>query len=143
MGRGVVASAAVFSLCLLAGTAYCQELTEREKQIFYDGAELEMSITSEMLEGNQQIEFAQVIGRYGITEEQLDDIIERGRKMPLSAEEERVAQDIREKLSPLPAGPLTEAELRILRDLSLKHGMRLGQVGSVLVRILPEEEEEE
>ncbi len=138
----IVISAA---LLIFASLAYCQGLTQQELGIYYDAAwemldaEYQMSINMyDDPEERVEARIQQFLDRNGITQEQLEDIINRGNMMPFTPEEEMLYQDltisITEDLTP-------EEAMAVLRDLANEHGMSLGQVSSVFARAIASEDE--
>ncbi len=128
----------ILSLFLCLPLAYCQELTSDELKIFYDAAEYEISIAEQVLAGDDDA-IAKAEGfasRYGLTYEELTDLVDRGSGMSLTATEEQVARELRERLSDPKGEEMHSADdIRVMKELANKYGMPLGQVGSILVRM--------
>jgi hypothetical protein len=131
---GIIVVAAVF---LFLSLSYCQELSDKERSIFYDAAwlalqgEYQISIDSqggiEEVEGKMQ----QLLDQNNLTPDQLKDIIERGNKMPFTPAEEQLVQEmdreITDNLTP-------DKTMAVLNKLANKYGMSISQVSSVFTR---------
>lgn len=139
MKKKWILSVLILSLFLCPPLAYCQELTSNELKIFYDAAEYEINIAEQVLAGNDVSldslpgEFA---SRYGLTDEGVRDLVDRGERMPLTSTEEQVARELRERLSNPNGEEMYSADnIRVMKELANKYGMPLGQVGSIIVRM--------
>lgn len=132
---GIIMTATVF---LFSSLGYCQELSDWERKIFYDTAwkmlqlEYRLSIDPSEKEGEEaQAIMQQFLNQNSVTEEQLKDIIERGNKMPFTAAEKQLAQEMKTEITE----DLTPEEIMAtLKDLANKYGMSMGQVSSVFTR---------
>lgn len=139
MKRKRILSIVFLSLFLCLPLAYCQELTSNELKIFYDAAEYEINIAEQVLAGNN-VSLDSLPGgfasRYGLTDEGLTDLVDRGERMPLTSTEEQVARELRERLSNPTGEEMHSADdIRVMKELANKYGMPLGQVGSIIVRM--------
>lgn len=126
---------------LSASLSYCQELSDWERQIFYDAAEWEFSHYEDIAysdtatDEEMNIVTQKFLDQKGITKEQLKDITVRGLKMPLTATEEEVARELRNATE----NSAFDQIIVVCKNLAYKYGMSLGQVGSIFVRIQEEE----
>ncbi len=128
----------ILSLSLCLPLAYCQELTDQELKIFYDAAEYEVSIAEQVLAGDDVSLDSLPKGfasRYGLTDEELTDLVDRGSRMPLSAKEEEVADELEKRISVSIEKERTLDDINIMKELANKYGMSIGQVGSIFIRM--------
>lgn len=131
----IMITAAIF---LFVSLGYCQELSDRERKIFYDAAwealqaEYQLSIDPDGVDEEYGQDMMQrLLDQNGITKEQLEDIIERGNKMPFTAAEEQLSRELKTRIT----DDLTPDEIMdTLDDLANEYGMRVGQVSSVFTR---------
>ena len=129
---------------LFSSIGYPKELSARERQIYYDAA-------WEMLEAEYQLstnwyndpggmiekKMGRFLNKNGITQNELDDIIERGNEMSFSDAEEKVSYE----LDMIHTDDLTPDEsMNALKNLASKYGMSVGQVTTVFTRKLAWEE---
>ena len=129
----LILSALILSLFLYLPLAYCQELTSNELKIFYDASEYSLKA---QIEGNNSDSLPQdFASQYGLTEEQLEDVMIRGWGIPLNATEEEVADELKKRLSGPKGEQMTPDDMDIMKELADKYGMSLGQVGSIFVRM--------
>ena len=129
-----ILSVLILSLFLCLPLAYCRELTSNELKIFYDAAEYQLKAQTS---GNNSDSLAQdFASQYGLTEDELADLMTEGYRIPLNATEEQVAEELKKRLSsPRGEKMMTSDDMNIMKELANKYGMSLGQVGSIFMRM--------
>ena len=128
-----ILGALILSLFLCLPLAYCQELTSKEAKIFYDAVEC---IVKAQVDGNNSDSVAQdFASQYGLAEDELADIMVEGYRIPLNATEEKVAVELKKRLSNPRGEKMTPDDMNIMKELANKYGLRLGQVGSIFIRM--------
>jgi hypothetical protein len=133
MKRKLILSIVILSLFLYLPFAYCQELTSNELKIFYDAVEYQLKA---QVDGNSSDSLAQdFASQYGLAEDELADIMVEGYRIPLSATEERVADELKKRLSSPKGEQMTPDDMNIMKELANQYGMSLGQVGSIFIRM--------
>lgn len=132
----IMITAAIF---LFVSLGYCQELSDWERKIYYDTAwlvlqnEYQLSIEepSDAKVAELEAKAQQFLNQNGITQEQLEDIIRRGNKMPFSSTEEELVQEMNREIT----DNLTPDEIMVaLNNFAYEYGMSIGQVSSVFTR---------
>lgn len=129
-----ILGALILSLFLCLTLAYCQDLTSNELKIFYDAVEYELKA---QIDGNNSDSLAQdFASQYGLTEDELADIMVEGYRIPLNATEEKVADELKKRLSnPRGEKTMSSDDMNIMKELANRYGMMLGQVGSIFIRM--------
>jgi len=128
-----ILSIVFLSLFLCLPLAYCRELTSNDLKIFYDAVEYQLKA---QIGGNNSDSLAQdFTSQYGLTEDELADIMVEGYRIPLSATEEKVADELKKRLSSPGGEKMTPDDMNIMKELAGKYGMSLGQVGSIFIRM--------
>lgn len=141
---GIMITAVIF---LFVSLGYCQELSDWERKMYYESAWQALqadyqSFLDSSEEGVQKAEerVRQFLSQNGLTQAQLEDIVDRGNKMPFTAAEEQISQELKTRIT----DDLTPDEIMdTLDDLANKYGMSMGQVSSVFTRRIAREGEEE
>ena len=129
-----ILSVLILSLFLCLPLAYCRELTSNELKIFYDAAEYQLKA---QIDGNNSDSLTQdFASQYGLTEDELADIMVEGYRIPLNAAEKEVAEELKRRLSsPRGEDIMTQDDINIMKELADKYAMSLGQVGSIFIRM--------
>ena len=129
-----ILGALILSLFLCLPLAYCQELTSNELKIFYDAVEC---IVKAQVDGNNSDSVAQdFASQYGLAEDELADIMVEGYRIPLNATEEKVAVELKKRLSnPRGEKMMSSDDMNIMKELANKYGLSLGQAGSIFIRM--------
>jgi hypothetical protein len=126
---------------LFSGSVYGQELTDQERHIYYDAAwegvegDYQMAMNPSVVEddGYGKAMMDRLLTQNGITMEQLEDIVERGKQMPFTSAEEELAEEMDREIS----GELTpDGIMAALNNFADEYGMSIGQVCSVYLRKL-------
>lgn len=143
MGKFFVFGVAILSLILCGFQVYGQELGEEELKIFYEEVAWELNMVQDtqeegMPEAKEAEKIREFASQYGLTREQLEDIMARGYNMPLTSREQEVASELKQTISALGASPLPNDVVGICRELADKYGMSFGQVGSIYGRSMEE-----
>lgn len=127
----VMITAVIF---LSARWGYSEELSDSERRIYYEAslhaleAEYRLSVDPS---ADVEASTRQFLSQNGITEAELNDIIERGNKMAFTVAEEGLSQELNARIT----DNLTPDEIMdALADLSNKYGMSKGQVSSIYTR---------
>lgn len=132
---GIMVAAVIF---LFVSCGYSQELSDKEREIFYEatwlGIEGDYQLgTDSSGAGAEEVatKIQQLLSQNNLSEDQIQDIMERGRQMPFTAAEEELAQEMnREMIDDLTPDGIMAA----LNNLADKYGMSIGQVSSVFTR---------
>ncbi|MBM3249315.1 MAG: hypothetical protein FJZ09_00505 [Candidatus Omnitrophica bacterium] len=127
----------VLTLILCLSLAYCQELTEKEKQVFYEVVEWEMESAADMSDEEAEDAARGIAAKHGISYEQLQDVMTRGYNMPLTAQEEKVADEIKKRLSACGEYPETDILVKVCSEAAAKYRMPTGQAVSTYFRKYP------
>ncbi len=132
MTKKCILNTLILSLFLCLPLAYCQELTSNELKIFYDATEYQLKAQAS---GSGNLSAQDFASQYGLTEEQLEDVMTRGWGIPLNATEEEVADELKKRLSSPGGENMTPDDMNIMKELANKYSMSLGQVGSIFIRM--------
>lgn len=139
MKPGLVA--VLLGVWLFSRSVYGQELSDRERKIYYDAAweglqaDYQLGMNPSVVENEEygRAMTDRLLTQNGITQEQLEDIMERGRQMPFTTAEEELAQEMDRKIT----DELTPDEIMAaLNNFANKYGMSIGQVSSIFLRKL-------
>ncbi len=132
MKKKWILSILILSLFLCLPSAYCQALTSNELKIFYDATEYQLKA---QVSGSGDLSAQNFASQYGLTEEQLEDVMVRGWGIPLNATEKEVAEELKRRLSSPSGEKMTPDDMNIMKELANKYGMSLGQVGTIFIRM--------
>lgn len=134
MKRWVIILAVLAGLFLAPGISYCQQLTDKEKEIFYQVVEWEMKLPEGLPREEAENAGRKIATDLGITYEQLQDIMQRGYSAPLDEREEEVAQELENMLSVYGEYPPMDKIAGASSELAAKYRMTVGQVESIYFR---------
>lgn len=128
----------LLSLFLVASAAFAQ-LTDREKNIYYDFQEWFNTVQWET-QASQDLDAAweelsvkedEYLKGKGLTREQFYNIEEKVNHTPLSAEERQVALELKTNLASYGKEVPDDVHKKVCSELSKKYGMRPGEVFDV------------
>ena len=121
-------------LALFLPLAYSQQLTEKEKQIFYEAMELDMNSPSDISEEEADNAAREFASNHGVTYERVQDIMKRGNNMPLTATEEKAGRELHKMISAYEIFPPPDTFVKICSEVAAKYRMSVGQVLSIYFR---------
>ncbi len=119
----------LMGLILQPNLSCSQELTTGELEIFYSMLEYGMNY------GGTELFAEDGTNNYGLTEDELEELMTRGYRMPLSNVEVMVADELKKQLSSPGGEEMNPEDLNIMMEMADEYGMRFGQVISIFVRM--------
>jgi len=125
MKKAIVLAAVILS----AVSGYCQQATEKDKQIYYDCMEWQTTIPWKTLSKEEvQAKNKEFAGRYGLSDGQLLDVLGRVRNTPLTDREKGIVKELKDEICVYGRKPAEDPVLKVCREFSAKKGIRLGEV---------------
>ena len=124
--------ALVFAFLFCPCFVYCQQLDATEMSIYFDASEVSMRA---LAAGQEEPPMADVAAQHSLTEDKLEDIMMRGWQIPLSSQEQTVAEELKQKLSSPKGEKVTLADLDSMKQIAAERKMSFGQVCTIFVRM--------
>ena len=130
------------TLFLAVNPAYCQKVTVREMNIYYDALELEAALPDNLTDEEYKARNEEFVRKHGMTLDELDDImwaavVDRP-DAPLTGRQEKVTEELKSRFSSYAGNPPRNVLYPACCELAAKYNMRPGEVIDLYYRTAPQ-----
>jgi DNA-binding CsgD family transcriptional regulator len=113
---------------LMSACAYCQQATEKEKEIYYVWREWQNTVSWDTLSKEEtEAKNKEFASRYGLTPTQIIYLALLVREAPLTDKEKEITKELQERICVYGRKPPEDIALKVCKELSEKHRIRLGE----------------